>query len=176
MSFGMVAPDDSAIRAELASAAGHYRGLLTRLAGKVELHVKAAHQLDAILRTLINEHQPLREYNEALRARGGGSYADKVRFGEQVASALEMRRAEDAEFILAKLQPHVWQTRLGAGANGFVNASFLVSAAARQPFQAAFVELRQDMSGIAVVRLFGPLPPYSFVTTPERSELGRWVS
>jgi hypothetical protein len=50
MRFGVVAPDDAAIEAELQVEADHYRGLLNRLAGKVELNVTAAYRQGAILR------------------------------------------------------------------------------------------------------------------------------
>jgi hypothetical protein len=173
MRFGVVAPDDVTIEAELRVEADHYRGLLTRLAGKVELNVKAAHRQDAVLRALLLEDQTLRNRNDALRARGGGSYADRVRFGEQLAAALADRREQDAQQVLARLEPHACETRLGAEAGGFVNVSFLVDAAARQAFEGAFAELQCEMSAIADARMFGPLPPYSFVSAPRTSR--SWV-
>jgi Gas vesicle synthesis protein GvpL/GvpF len=173
MRFGVVAPDDSTIEAELRVEAAHYCGLLVRLAGKVELNVKGTHRQDAILRALLLENDTLRARNDALRARGGGSYADQVRFGEDLAAALEDRRGEDATEVLARLEPLACDTRLGTEAGGFVNASFLVDAAARQAFEASFAAPQREMSAIADVRLFGPLPPYSFVSPPRTS--GSWV-
>ena len=173
MRFGVIAPDDVAIEAELQVEADHYRGLLTRLAGKVELNVKAAHRQDAILRALLLEDETLRECNDALRARGGGSYADRVRFGEQLAAAMADRRGQDARQVLARLEPHASETRVGAEAGGFVNVSFLVDAAARQAFEVSFAELQCEMSAVADARVFGPLPPYSFVSPPRTSE--SWV-
>jgi hypothetical protein len=173
MRFGVVAPDDVAIQAELKVESDHYRGLLLRLAGKVELNVKATHRRDDILRTLLLEDDTLRERNEVLRARNGGSYADRVRFGERLAVALDVRRAQDARHVLACLEPHACETRLGAEGDGFVNASFLVDAAARRAFDVAVAELQFEMSAIANVRMFGPLPPYSFVSPPPTSQ--SWV-
>jgi hypothetical protein len=166
MRFGVVAPDDVSIGAELQVEADHYRGLLTRLAGKVELNVKAAHRQDAILRVLLLEDETLRERNDALRARGGGSYADRVRFGEQLAAVLADRRGQDARQVVTRLEPHACETCLGAEAGGFVNVSFLVDAAARQAFEVAFTALQSEMSEVAHARVFGPLPPYSFVSSP----------
>jgi hypothetical protein len=176
MRFGMLATDDEAIRAELASGAGRYRELLARLDGKVELNVKVAHQTDSVLAELLREHRSLRDHNDALRVRRGGSYADKVRFGERLSAAIELRRARDARRVLETLRPHAFQACFGAEAAGcFVNASFLVGAAARQNFEAALVDLRQEMSRFADVRVFGPLPPYSFVSDTRTSEPERWV-
>jgi hypothetical protein len=149
--------------------------MLRQLAGKVELNVKAAHQQDAILRALLIEQQPLRDGNDALRAKGGGSYSERVRFGEQLSAALAERRVHDAGRVVARLEPHACRMRIGAEAGGFLNASFLVGADARQGFEAAFAQLRRDLTGIADLRLFGPLPPYSFVSTPGSSEIGSWA-
>jgi Gas vesicle synthesis protein GvpL/GvpF len=96
-----------------------------------------------------------------------------VRFGEALAAALDHRRGEDARQVLATLEPHARDMRLGAEAGGFVNASFLVDAAARQTFEVSFAELQRDMSDLADMRLFGPLPPYSFVSPPRTSR--SWV-
>jgi hypothetical protein len=141
MRFGTVAADDSAIRTELESSAAHYRELLTQLAGKIELNVKATHRQDAILRALLLEQRPLRDCDNALRAGGGGTYAQRVRFGEQLASALAERRVKDAGHVVARLEPHACQMRLGAEAGGFVNASFLVGATTCRAFEATFTEL-----------------------------------
>jgi hypothetical protein len=173
MRFGVVAPDDVAIESELQVEANHYRSLLTRLAGKMEINVKAAHRQDAVLRALLLEDESLRERNNALRGRGGGSYADRVSFGEQLAAAVEDRRRRDAERVLERLEAHACETRLGAEAGGFVNASFLIEVAVREAFEVSFAKLQREMSAIADVRVFGPLPPYSFVSAPRTSQ--SWV-
>ncbi len=141
--------------------------------GKIEINVKAAHRQDAILHALLLEDETLRERNNRLRTRGGGSYADRVRFGEQLAAAVDDRRDRDAERVLEQLEAHAGETRLGAEAGGFVNASFLVDAAMRQAFEDTFAQLQREMSAIADVRVFGPLPPYSFVSPPRTSQ--SWV-
>src|SRR5262245_45587564 len=70
MRFGVVAPDDVAIEAELQVESDHYRSQLSRLAGKAEINVKAAHRQDDILRALLLEDEPLRNRNDTLRTRG----------------------------------------------------------------------------------------------------------
>ncbi len=113
MRFGIVAPDDSAVRAELASGADRYSGLLAKLDGHLELNVKAFHREDALLGALLLEHRSLRGRNARLRAAGGGTEQDKVAFGEQVAAAVETRRAEDAAAFAAILTPHASAIQLG---------------------------------------------------------------
>jgi Gas vesicle synthesis protein GvpL/GvpF len=163
MRFGMLAPDDAAVQATLASGADHYRALLGRVDGKVELNVKAIHREEPLLRELLLEHRTLRERSEVLRDNGGGTHADKVAFGERVMAAVEDRRVRDAERVLAALRPHAALVSLGPPADCFVNASFLVAAAARPGFDASLARLREELAAVADVRMHGPLPPYSFV-------------
>jgi hypothetical protein len=171
MRFGTVAPDDAAVQAELRSEAERYTGLLERLDRKAELNVKAFHREDGVLRDLLEQHPELREWNDALRAAGGGGHEARVDFGEAVAAALEDRRAGDADRVLEALQPHASGLRLGPPVDGcFVNASFLVADAARQDFDAALARARNSMADVAELNLYGPLPPYSFVDDGEATD------
>jgi hypothetical protein len=164
MRFGILAPDDAAVQSTLAARTDHYRALLARVEGKVELNVKGVHREDPLLRALLLKHRTLRERNEALRDNGGGSHADKVAFGERLTAAMEDRRALDAERVLAELRPHAALVSLGPPASGcFVNASFLVGADARPGFDASLARLQEELAELADVRVHGPLPPYSFV-------------
>jgi Gas vesicle synthesis protein GvpL/GvpF len=168
MRFGTLAPDDAAVQSRLAAGRDRYRELLSRVEGKVELNVKAAHREDAVLREMLLAHPTLLARHEALRGSGGGSYEAKVAFGARLMAALEERRARDAEHVLATLGPHASLTRPAPPVDGcFVNASFLVGAAGRQGFEASLAKLQHELATLAVVRVYGPLPPYSFVAIDE---------
>jgi hypothetical protein len=168
MRFGTVASDDEAVEAELASSAGRYTELLAQLRGKVELNVKAVHREEAVLRGLLLDDRELRNLREALQAAGGGSHHDKVEFGEKLSAALDERRTRDAEHVVAELRPHASAVTLGPPVGGcFVNASFLVGAKQRKKFEASLKRLRQELSELVEIRLYGPLPPYSFVASRE---------
>jgi hypothetical protein len=164
MRFGMIASDDAMVQAELTSKSEQYTGLLAELDGHVELNVKGVHNEDALLGDLLQRHADLRERNDALRDAEGGSEQDRIAFGEQVAAAVEGRRAQDAARLVAQLESKASRVRLGPPVDGcFVNASFLVADADRDGFDAAVTALRDAANGYAEVRVFGPLPPYSFV-------------
>lgn len=166
MRFGTVAPDDTAVEAELRSQAETYAGLLAALDGKVELNVKAVHREADVLRDLLMQDRALREWNERLQAAGGGTPEARIEFGEEVAAALEDRRTRDAERVLSELRPHAAQLSLGPAADGcFMNASFLVSDAGRPEFAAAAERAREALAAVADLNVYGPLPPYSFVAT-----------
>jgi len=166
MRFGTVAPDDDAVAAELAGRSDRYSRLLTQLDGKAELNVKAVHREADVLRDLLQQDRALREWNDRLRATGGGTHDARMEFGEEVAAALEDRRASDAAHVLDALRPYAAQLREGPPVDGcFVNASCLVADAARSEFDAAVEALRASLTHVADVNLYGPLPPYSFVAT-----------
>jgi hypothetical protein len=164
MRFGMIAPDDEAVRTELRSGARRYGELLSRIDGHVELNVKGVHAEEALLRDVLLQNDQLRVRNQALRAAGGGGHQDRVAFGEQVAATVAERSARDAGQVIARLQPHAAQVRRGPPVDGcFVNVSFLVASGARPDFDGALSRLRGELPGYASVGLYGPLPPYSFV-------------
>jgi hypothetical protein len=164
MRFGMVAPDDEAVRTELRAGARRYGELLSRIDGHVELNVKGVHAEEALLRDVLLQNAELRARHHLLRAAGGGGHQDKVAFGEQLAVVVAERRARDARQVIARLQPHAAQVRGGPPVDGcFVNVSFLVASGARPDFDRALSRLRGELPGYASVDLYGPLPPYSFV-------------
>jgi hypothetical protein len=164
MRFGTIAVDDAAVERELASDSARFHELLDRVDGKVELNVRAAHDEDAVVRDVLFGDAALRRRNDALRAHGGGSYEERIAFGQSVAAAVDARSAHDAAHLIDALRPHAAATVLGPAVDGcFVNVSFLVAAAARQRFDESLARLRHDLSGVAAVRVHGPLPPYSFV-------------
>jgi hypothetical protein len=165
MRFGTLAPDDTAVATELESSAGRYQRLLDELDGSVEVNVKAAHREDPLLRDVLYHHPALRRRNEALRASGGGSQQDRLEFGERVAEAVEQRRARDAEWLMAGLRPHAARVKLGPAVDGcFVNASFLVAIDDLEAFEAVADRLQREIVDVADLDLYGPLPPYSFVS------------
>jgi Gas vesicle synthesis protein GvpL/GvpF len=171
MRFGMVAADDDAVKAELASGAKRYTRLLKRLGGKVEVNVKAVHREEAVLRELLLGDRKLRKLREAMRAADGGSHQDKLAFGQEVSAALDARRSQDADRVVVELRPHASAVKLGPPVDGcFVNVSFLLGATEREDFEAALSRLRQELSELAEVRLYGPLPPYSFLAPAEAGD------
>jgi hypothetical protein len=171
MRFGTVAADDDAVKAELASGAKRYTRLLKRLGGKVEVNVKAVYREEAVLRELLLGDRELRTRREALQAADGGSHQDKVAFGQRVSAALDARRSQDADRVVTELRPRASAVKLGPPVDGcFVNVSFLLGATEREGFEASLSRLRQELSELAEVRLYGPLPPYSFLAPAEAGD------
>jgi len=166
MRFGVVADDDESIAREVSAEVERYTQLLANVEGRFEINVKVAHEESAILRRILMENEELRRMNEDLRQQDGGSPDDRVRFGEAVAAALDDRGQRDAAAVTSALSGHAVHSSTGPAVDGcFVNASFLVDQNDAERFNAAVEEVREAFAEIAEVRVYGPLPPYSFIET-----------
>ena len=61
--------------------------------------------------------------------------------------------------------------KLGPPVDGcFVNVSFLVGATERDDFEAALSRLRREHLELMELRLYGPLPPYSFLASGDADD------
>ncbi|WP_416970905.1 GvpL/GvpF family gas vesicle protein [Streptomyces sp. 4F14] len=163
MRFGSVAPDDAAVTEVLAQRAEHYRERLRALDNKVEYNVKASHLEEAVLHLVLADSPELRALAEANRQEGGGSYEQKLRLGELIATAVRAREAEDAAAVRGALEPLAVAVDPGPGSTGWLaNVSFLIDRDASAAFAEAVEAFRKTHPHLEV-RLAGPLPPYSFV-------------
>ncbi|MEU6680215.1 GvpL/GvpF family gas vesicle protein [Streptomyces sp. NPDC046925] len=163
MRFGSLAPDDDAVAAALSERETHYQERLAALHDRVEYNVKAQHDEDAVLRTVMAENPDVRALRDTNRSAGGGSHQDKMRLGELVATAVQHREARDAAVVRAALEPHADAVSAAPDSSGWItNLSFLVGRSSYQPLLDAVDELRQAHPHL-VLRVNGPLAPYSFV-------------
>jgi hypothetical protein len=163
MRFGSVAPDDAAVTGVLAERAEHYQERLRELDGRVEYNIKANHVEEAVLHHVMAENAEIRALAEANRQAGGGSYEDKIRLGELVASAVKVKEADDGLALRRTLEPAAAAVGVGPESTGWLaNVSFLVDRKTAEEFLAAVERARQDLPHLEI-RVNGPLPPYSFV-------------
>ncbi|MEV0842466.1 GvpL/GvpF family gas vesicle protein [Actinocatenispora sera] len=160
MRFGVVAPDDDALREQLREAADRYLSALREIAGAAEYNVKLLTDEDAVVRRVADTDPAV------LRERGAGDtgYEGRVRLGQAVATAVEAALRADADRLVTTLTPLARRTAPAPPTAGAaVNASFLVTDEQLEPFQGAVHELAHELRADGEVRCTGPLPPYSFV-------------
>lgn len=163
MRFGSVADDDEAVSAALAERKDHYQERLAALHERVEYNVKAQHDEEAVLHTVLAENPDARALRESNRNAGGGSHQDKLRLGELVATAVQHREARDAVVVRDALEPHAEAVSAAPESTGWItNLSFLVGRSSYQPLLEAVDELRRAHPHL-VLQVNGPLAPYSFV-------------
>ncbi|WP_326579107.1 GvpL/GvpF family gas vesicle protein [Streptomyces sp. NBC_00481] len=163
MSFGFVAPDESAVEELLQERAEAFSQRLDELTGRAEFNVKGVLDEDTLLRAVLTESARARELNDAIRE-GGGTYEDRLALGELVAQEVQRRQEALGEEALAALRPYALAEQVTPPSQQyFVNASFLVDGEKSDEFAEAGGELAEALGEGVELRLRGPLPPYSFV-------------
>ncbi|MFI1935368.1 GvpL/GvpF family gas vesicle protein [Streptomyces sp. NPDC020330] len=161
MRFGMVASDEDALRAQLAGAETGHLTALDRVAGHIEMNLKALPAHDS-LAALVAEDATVRRLREETRRRPG--YEANVRLGAAVASALARRAGEAGRRALRELTPMARATAGGPEVPGCaLNVSFLVARADSDRFRATADRFAAAHRHHVELRLVGPLPCYSFV-------------
>ncbi|SEL26765.1 GvpL/GvpF family gas vesicle protein [Streptacidiphilus jiangxiensis] len=161
--FGLTAPDDEAVQAALDKRREEYTLKLTALEDCAEYHLKAATDQDALLRQILWETPEARRLNDEIT--GGNTNPDlPLALGELVAQEVQARQGALAAGIAEALRPHARQ-QLSSAPTGedFLNVSFLVDQKHEQQFLAAEKGLASELGDHVDVRLYGPLPAYSFV-------------
>jgi hypothetical protein len=165
--FGTVLDGERAVAEEV--LAGGHDALVTaldRLRGRVQFTVRAAYEQDVVLREVLDERPDIRELRERLAGLPEeAAHYDRVRLGELVAEALDVKRAEDAAEIGHRLAPPADASAIAPPAteDGVADASFLVADGHRGDFERAAEDLARRWHGRVRLRLLGPLAPYDFV-------------
>lgn len=168
MRFGVIVESDDAVREQLLEP--HRDELLAqldRLAGRVELTLRATYEEAPLLREILASEPQIR----ALHASSGGSYLEQIQLGEMIAAAVEERRRRDAEEILGLLTPLADDYQLAQPRHErmALSASFLIPRDGIAQFDAAVDDVGRRQSHRMRLRYTGPLPPHSFVTLEHTS-------
>jgi len=172
--FGTVLPDEAAVRAEvLQPRADRLRWELERFADVVQMTVRLVPEEERLLADVMASSPDLRDLDARLRAsRAAGSQAQQLRLGEAVARHYRDWVQQLSRSALDALAEHAVEARLESGDEGAepAQAAFLVARPQLSEFLEAGGSVADGMRGRMVVRITGPLPPYSFVSTTDQSQ------
>ena len=167
MRFGVVMPGESAVRDELLAA--HREQLeaqLDEMNGRVEVSIKGLYDEQRVLAELVAENPDIAELRHALRDQPeDATYFERMRLGELVAAALEVRRSADEHQIVERLAAHALGVEVGEPMHErmAVNASFLIERDRTAEFDRTLDAIAAEHDGLIRFRYTGPLPPHSFV-------------
>jgi hypothetical protein len=167
MRFGVVMPNEGAIRDDLLTA--HREELesqLDAMDGKVELNVKGIYDEQTILREVLEESKEIAGLRDYIQGKPeDATYPERIRLGELVAEALTAKRAEDERLIVDSLLPHAMSVEVAQAVHERMaaNASFLVERNRHDDFDRALDDLASKQGGRIRFKCTGPLPPHSFV-------------
>jgi hypothetical protein len=163
LQFGATAPDDDAVRAVLDDRAQEYQERLKAVAGCAEFHLKVSQDEEALLRQILQESGEARRLNDAIRD-GRGTPDMSIALGELVAAEVQTRQQALAAGIVETLRPFARdESSLPPGGQDFLSISFLVEESRQEHFLTTQTGLADQLGDDYDVRLYGPLPPYSFV-------------
>jgi hypothetical protein len=169
MQFGVVMPSESAVAEELLGA--HEDALVEQLAAfdpLVEVDLKVSCPEDVLLRSVMSERPELSQLRESIRGKpADATYFERIRLGEQVAAAVEEKRAALVEHVLGRLQPHSVDTAIAEPAHEqmLVNVAFLVRRDELSAFDEQVDPLAREFGPDLHSKYVGPLPPFHFVET-----------
>ncbi len=165
--FGSVMPDGvSVIEDLLAPGEQQFVDLLEQLWGRVQFNLRATYHEAAVLAEVVAVDPEIAD----LRARTRdlpeeSAYGERVRLGELVARAMEVKRADDAGVLLDALVPHVvaYEMRGGAGIDHLLDVALLVEAERTEELENHLEGLAEAVHERVRLRLVGPVAPYDFV-------------
>jgi hypothetical protein len=164
--FGTVASSREAV-AEMLGGDGSARLLeaLERLAGHVQLNVKATYDEREVLAEIVRGDAETRRLRDATRRLGTAAHYEQIRLGERVAAAIEGARQRDAERLAAALE------RLAADLDydeasdlTVLKVSLLVHRDELARVEQALERIARDESPRIGLEAVGPLPPTAFAS------------
>ncbi|MBD0330263.1 MAG: GvpL/GvpF family gas vesicle protein [Thermoleophilia bacterium] len=164
--FGLVMPDDEAVRAELLTAnADALEAVLAELDGRWEMTVRALYDEDALLREAVDGRRDVARLREEVRRLPeDAGYFARIRLGEAVAAAIGALRERDAGLVVDRLAPLAVDVRTARDQpeRVAVKASFLVDEDRLGEFDAALEALATELAPRIRFKAVGPLPAHSF--------------
>ena len=168
MRFGVVVPDDDAVREHVIRPNyDELDRLLDEMEGRVELDVKAFYEPDVLLREIVAENREVARLREASRRLpADATYYQRIELGQLVAAAIETKRQSDARVILSRLEPLAVATEndVNVAERVALKAAFLVERGRLPEFDSVLEEIARERAGRMRFKSVGPLPPHSFVS------------
>jgi gas vesicle protein GvpL/GvpF len=164
--FGWVLDHDlGEVTRVLGDGAERFHALLERLAGHVQLNLRASYESQQVLAELVRQDPRVAE----LRARAADlppvrAHPHLVQLGEAVARGLTRKRVEDADalldVVLPKVATHVVRQE---GEYDVLDVALLAERARVPALEADLEALAEAVHERMRLRLVGPVAPYDFV-------------
>ena len=166
--FGTVGPSGEAIQEQVLERRRHeFLSLIAEMEGRVELCLKVIWPEQVIFPEIVKESSPaMRRLRARIKGRSAAAtHFERIRLGEMIELAMDKKRAEDAERILAGLRPLADAHKLNRLLldRMVINAAFLVSQDRQAEFDEAVRQVRTELKDRMLFKYLGPVPPYNFV-------------
>ncbi|TDD71037.1 GvpL/GvpF family gas vesicle protein [Jiangella aurantiaca] len=165
--FGSVVTDTGAVVGELLEPnTEFFASVLDELSGHRQYVVRARYDEEAVLAEIVRENPEIAALREDTRDHPvEATWNERIRLGELVARALEVKRDVDSAALLDLLVPaaEAWNIRAAGEVDHLIDVAFLVADEQLDAFDQAAEQAARNLAGRARVRLIGPTAPYDFV-------------
>jgi hypothetical protein len=179
MRFGIVMPDDDAVRERLLERHGGELGeLVDELDGRVQMTIKAFYADDALLRDVLAANPELAQESAALSQSGDpAAQARLVQVGELVSAAVEARRSEVESALVDQFAGVAEDVQVDppSSERSALNAQLLIRRDRRPELDEKVHELGEALTGVIGFRYVGPLPPFSFTSVSLEENEEAWA-
>jgi hypothetical protein len=167
MQFGVVMPDESAVREQLLEPHRlELEAQLEEMEDKFEVNLKAMYDERALLTEVINEDPEIAKLRGSLQGQPEDAvHFERIRLGELIAGAVNEKRDRDADEILRRLAKNAVAVEVGEPVHErmALNASFLVDRSRQKEFDAEVDRIAAEQGERMRFKYTGPLAPHSFV-------------
>jgi hypothetical protein len=167
MRFGMVLGSDEEL-AEQVLEAGEERlmALLDEFDGLQQVTVRAVHNEEEVLRTVLAENADVRAFRDSMAARGE-TYEAKLELGRLIADGIEVIEHMDAAYLVEELGPLARDIKIedSSKRRNVLDAALLVGRTDRSRVDAAIAKLGGALPPRLRLRYVGPQPAYAFIDT-----------
>jgi hypothetical protein len=170
--FGTVFPDADAIAQELLTDRAQFlTDLLDRVAGAVQLNLRASYVEARVLADVVSGSRDIRRLRERTKHLPEGMpHPDALRLGQLVSNALGELRHDDSGLIAARVLPYVRDSRVRERAtpDHVLDVALLVDRTRVPVLEAELEDLADDVHDHIRLQLTGPLAPFDFVEEGQR--------
>jgi len=158
MSFGNVFNSEEDIKVLLESVYDEIKDVLKKVAGKIELGVKAFWDYDEIMKEIKAENQELANLEQA-------DYQFQMRIGQEVAQLVDEKKAYYITEIIEPLNELAIASKENrtVGDRMILNAAFLIERDVEEEFDVKVNEIYERFKDELKFKYTGPWPPYNFI-------------
>lgn len=166
MRFGTVVTGRDAVIDLLNAHQDRFLAALAELEGRVEYVMHGRYQEDELITRVLNENPAAAELARQVRGQPEETTRqERIRLGEIISQAVELRREADNRYLVEALAPFVVANvpRPPSHEYDAANVAFLVDLQRQSKFIEVVEGLAEQWQRTVRFRLLGPMAPYDFV-------------
>jgi hypothetical protein len=172
--FGAVLTSEDAVVSELLEPNhDEFAAALDELEGRMEYLVRGRYDEQAILEEILSENEEAAQLRERIHGADADATRDeRIRLGELINSAVEAKREEDTQQLLAAMEERAVASVVRDPSHELdaVNVAFLIEEDAEDELDQVVEDLGNRWEGRVELRVLGPMAPYDFVGARQPAE------